>query len=347
MKIISNSAFDSAWSTRDVEALSSSHPDIVHFREFGKSLFKGMLAVMSLIWENRKNSVVWIHQCAGHASLIPCLAGKLFNHKNVVFAVGVDSACFPEFGYGHYRKWTTRVSTRLSLKYADLICPVDSTMIGYDYTFWPTKHTRQGITAFLPNLKTPFYPINNAYDPNDWGVDKSWHDRKVDVIGVFVSKERNRSFLKGIDMLLHLAEKSPFLRFRIIGSVAKGTQVPANCEVFSNCSQGELRAHYNESKIIAQVSITEGFPNTLCEGMACGCFPIGSNVSSIPAIVSNFGLILERRDAEMFEGLVSQALCIVDSGLSKPESISQSIFERYSIQTRRSKLLEAVRMAAG
>jgi hypothetical protein len=30
-----------------------------------------------------------------------------------------------------------------------------------------------------------------------------------------------------------------------------------------------------------------------------------------------------------------------------PESILQSIFERYSIQTRRSKLLEAVRMAAG
>lgn len=341
-QVITNSPFSSTWSNRDAMALRDSVYDVYIFDGFKQSLFRGAVGAFRLLWKNRRKKAIWIHQSAGHGSLIPCVFGKCVGHRNIVFAIGTDTACFPEIQYGHYRKWSTRLSAKISFKRADLICPLHESLMGYDYTYWDVKHKRQGIKAFIPDLKTPYFPIENGYDRLKWGVDKAWKDRAVDVMCVFALGTKNRSVLKGADLILQVAKRNPRLKFRIIGSSPPGLDVPKNCQIEENCNQTELRGHYNESKIFIQASISEGFGNTLCEAMACGCFPIGSDTSSIPSIISNHGLILKKRDDVLLESLIVTALERIESTQTTPEAISNSIFDRYSMEQRRMKLLSAL-----
>ena len=186
MNIIINSPFSSSWAARDERALSGSHEHLKLFDGFKKSLLTGATGILALLWKNRRNETIWVHQSAGHASLIPCLFGHFLGHKNIIIAIGTDSACFPEIDYGNYRKWSTRLSTRISFKRADLICPVHESMECYDYDYWDVRHKKQGIKAFIPELETPFFPIHNGFDSEIYGrVDQKWSERKIDVMCVF------------------------------------------------------------------------------------------------------------------------------------------------------------------
>lgn len=341
-KIVVNSPFRSTWAARDVHALRTTDYEIVSTSAFADGIIRGVFTSLWFLIRYRK--AIWIHQSAGHASFIPCLMSWLPGVKNIIIAIGTESACFPEIDYGLFRKWSTRVTTKVSLQRADLICPVHESMELYDYTYWDVQHKKQGIKAFLPDLKTPFFPIHNGYDPKDWGVDKLRSERKIDVLCVFAIGAQNRSILKGADLILGIARRCEKLKFRIIGTTPEGLILPVNCEVVSNCTQADLRNHYNDSKIFIQPSITEGFPNTLCEAMACGCLPIGSNVSSIPDIILDYGFLLEKRDEFLLESLIHKALENLDHPNYAEATISTSIFIRFSAQKRRSKLLEAIKV---
>jgi glycosyltransferase involved in cell wall biosynthesis len=212
----------------------------------------------------------------------------------------------------------------------------------YDYSYWDVKYKKQGFRPFIPSLTTRVFPIENGFESTKWSVLSNYQERTFDVLAAFVIGADNRSILKGADLIIDIAQRNPDWKFKIIGSVDDAVEVPKNCVVIENCSQSELLYHYNDAKVFLQPSITEGFPNTLGEAMACGCYPIGSNVSAIPEIIGSFGLVLMSRNSLELERLVAQALMEIDSGQVNPNLISDSIFERFSIERRASKLLEAI-----
>ena len=343
-KIIVNSPFKSTWANRDIKALEDEGFELSSIMAFADGLILGVFRTAWLLLRYRK--AIWIHQSAGPASFIPCLLGKVFGHRNIIIAVGTDSACFPEIDYGNFRKLTMSIPTVVSMKLADLICPVHASMESYEYTYWNVQHKQQGFKAFIPSLATPVFPIQNGFDQEKWSAVKPYSERKFDAIAVFVVGAANRSVLKGADLVLAISKRNPDLRFKIIGGVAEGAEVPENCTVVSNCSQSELADHYNDAKLFLQPSITEGFPNTLGEAMACGCFPIGSRVSSIPEIIGAYGFVLNRRNDRELEELILNALQRIAAGAVNMQEISGSIFSRYSIERRTQRLLQAIERVA-
>lgn len=60
-------------------------------------------------------------------------------------------------------------------------------------------------------------------------------------------------------------------------------------------TQGEMCAFYNDVDVIAIASTAEGDPRPLIEGMACGCFPVSTDVGIVPELVDHEenGLIVE------------------------------------------------------
>jgi glycosyltransferase involved in cell wall biosynthesis len=96
----------------------------------------------------------------------------------------------------------------------------------------------------------------------------------------------------------------------------------------------------NQHRYYVQLSISEGFPNALCEAMACGCIPIVSHVASMPFIVADKGLVIKKRNVEE---LVSAVTRFMESELPHPQEVSDMIYGRFPLAKRSSELLEWVR----
>ncbi len=60
----------------------------------------------------------------------------------------------------------------------------------------------------------------------------------------------------------------------------------------------DLPAIYNLARVMVFPSLFEGFGIPLVEAMACGCPVACSNVTSIPEIVGNAGVVFDPRSAE-------------------------------------------------
>jgi glycosyltransferase involved in cell wall biosynthesis len=91
------------------------------------------------------------------------------------------------------------------------------------------------------------------------------------------------------------------------------------------------------------LSISEGFPNAICEAMLCGCIPLGSNVAAIPKIIGNEGYILKKRSVEDLEKLIQQAESF-QSGEFKPR---EQIITHFPIEKRQKEFLSFVGKIAG
>ena len=79
----------------------------------------------------------------------------------------------------------------------------------------------------------------------------------------------------------------------VISGVQLGTPLPSNVEVFYNVRHRiELEYLYKSSSLILNTSKHEGTPQSLIEGMSCGCIPIAPNTGGIPDLVGNTGSIL-------------------------------------------------------
>ncbi len=70
-------------------------------------------------------------------------------------------------------------------------------------------------------------------------------------------------------------------------------------------TQSEMGEFYNGIDVIACSSEAEGDPRPLIEGMACGCFPVTTDVGIAPEIISHGinGLIIERTAAAFTDAL--------------------------------------------
>lgn len=70
--------------------------------------------------------------------------------------------------------------------------------------------------------------------------------------------------------------------------------------------KGDLVGFYNQAVVYLQISYAEGFGLPVLEAMACGCPVIVSNVSSLPELVSDAGLLVDPQN------IVGISECIED-----------------------------------
>ena len=145
--------------------------------------------------------------------------------------------------------------------------------------------------------------------------------------------------LKGIDLILKVAERLPECSFTIAGvpDWKKLDVRSANVTVLPPVKHEELYKLFNEHEYYMQLSMAEGFPNALCEAMLCGCTPIVTNVFSMPEITGKTGYILKHRSAEDLTTLLREVR-VVES-----KTIRMTIENNYSMKTREEKLISVLK----
>jgi glycosyltransferase involved in cell wall biosynthesis len=254
---------------------------------------------------------VVVVQFGGYHALFPALIARLMGRSCVIIAGGTDCVAFPSIGYGNFARQPLAWVTRRAYALAHRIVPVHDSLVRGTNSFQRNDPTEQGILAHIPGLRTPIPVVHNGYDADAWPIGTM--PRDIDVITVASGDRRPATIaIKGIDLLLDAARARPHLRFAIIG-LDKGAipGAPENVVFLPPIPNASLAGQYQRAKIYAQLSLSEGFPNALCEAMLCGCLPMVSAVGAMPDITGESGAIVHERtlDAVLraLDGLIARA----------------------------------------
>ena len=334
---------DATFVQRDIEMLSKKFQVVTHsfYHKKKRYLFFLFLKEFFFLLKNIWRSKGVITMFGGYHSFLPSVFSKLFNKKNYIILGGTDCVSFPSINYGNFRKQPYAWFTKWSYKLSTHLLPVHESLIFYNYTYYDSDFSTQGCKAFCPDLQTPYTVIYNGFDSTFWRKEPSLEKRNNQFVTIASMRSDTIIKLKGIDLILKIAERFPECTFHIVG-VRKDVQIPAavsNVKFHPFADAIGLRNILSESRFYLQLSISEGFPNALCEAMLCECVPIGSRVGGIPTIIGNTGKILEKRDLFLLESILKEILSEPDLTELGRKARSR-VAEEFTFQKREQKLIE-------
>jgi glycosyltransferase involved in cell wall biosynthesis len=266
----------------------------------------------------------------GWWALLPALLGRAFGKPVYIILAGADTVAFPAIDYGSLRKPLLRRVLGLSYRLATRLLPVHEALMGSDYHYDSQMPAQQGVKSFFPRLRTPFTPCYFGFDAEFW---QRTHAVKEENTFITIAAMDNlvRMRVKGVDLILEAARQLPGFSFTIVGFGRKGAlaevEVPPNVRLIGFTPREGLRDLLSASRFYLQVSLSEGFPNALCEAMLCECIPIGSEVTSVPFIIGDTGLTLPQRDAGLLAELLRKAAALPD-----PEALGRAARQRVATE---------------
>lgn len=279
---------------------------------------------------------------AGYASLLPVLFGRLTGKKVFVIVAGNDGSRFMDFRYGNFTKKWLGWATRISLRYATHIMPVAEGLVFQQYDYYPGGAPAQGFQYFAPKTKkVPYTVIPYGFDTSLFTCNEENPRKELSFISIGNLKDPYCYFRKGFDLCLELAERNPSWNFTLIGWENRNIRVPDNVKLVPFSPVDVLISSFQEHQFYLQLSVMEGFPNALGEAMACGCVPVGSNVSGIPELIGDCGAILSHKNIDELEWCIHQLLKKDLHQLS--EKARNRIETRFSPVHRLEKLLDVFR----
>lgn len=274
---------------------------------------------------------------AGYHTVLLILFGKLFRKKVVFFLGGAEGHRFPEFGYGHQNKRLIGCLTCFSVNHADLLLPVDESII-FSHSEYYHRDKTQGLRHYCKGFNTPYTVVPLEYDATLFQAKEVERDpRGFIVVGFGI--EGTSYMRKGVDLIIEAARALPDMNFTILGVRKEEVtfDYPANVTLVPPVPYEELPYYYSKHRFYLQLSIAEGFPSAICEAMLCECVPIGSNIAAIPHIIGDTGIILYHRNQEELGILLRKA--IFRNNLDELGAQARSrIMTQFGLGTRRNIL---------
>ncbi len=258
---------------------------------------------------------------------------KIFRKKLFIVVGGFEATWIPEWGYGTYHNKRSRFFTRYSLQTATKILPVSKSLVASPKNGFGLKHRIEGIKLLYPEVDAAkIHVIPNGYRTEFFCPDPT--TKKIPGVLTVASIRNKKDFiLKGIDVFIDIARQKPALPFTIVGAKDSDLRqwagpLPENLRLVNKLNHEALLKEYQAAKVFMCLSLTGGMPNVLSEAMLCECVPVGYDVSAIPEIIGDTGIIIQQRDSMEILSGVEQAL------LLNGKRARIRILDRFSLATR-------------
>jgi glycosyltransferase involved in cell wall biosynthesis len=326
---------------KDIRLLSSSFTvvpfdgKILKARDVIPLFFRQLLFLLQ-----HKKAVAHVCMFAGYSTLLVCAWGKLTKTPVLLIVGGADAVSFPMFGYGNFRKKILGKVSALCYRWSAHVAPVSAALIEQKEPYFEAAG-KQGYLFFVPDLTTPSTPIHNGYDAHFWKSHVTIERKTNRILTVATHVESTaRKKIKGLDLFVEMARQFSTYEFVLVGSSSETFgECPSNLTFLPALPAEELVKVYSSAGYYAQWSVSEGFPNALCEAMLCGCIPLVSAAGAMPEIVGSSDWIIAKHDVTLYKKRLEEMLS-VNTSAELREHFRNRIASLYTEEKRKNALIE-------
>ncbi len=265
---------------------------------------------------------------------------RLFGKKLFVIVGGFDATWIPELNYGTYGNKRSRFFTRFTLQTANRLFPVSESLVRDRGKVLGLKIKKQGIKTLYPEIDSKkIVVIPNGYRASHFKVNgQTTRAEEVILVGSIMNFQTFK--IKGADTFIQLAANVPEYKFTLVGAdperVGQWVNLPDNLAILPYVPNHALPAHYQKAKVIMCLSRAEGMPNVLSEAMLCECVPVGLNISSIPEIIGDTGVVVDSMNMDEIKAGLRKAMKM------EGHKARARIMDKYPLEAREKKLTEII-----
>ena len=265
-------------------------------------------------------------------TFFPVTLARLLRKPAVMIIGGFDTANMPDIGYGYQQGGLRRWASRWIMRRARRL------VTNSEYSLREIEAN----TPIAPELVT----ILHHGVPDPFGELPA---RPKEKLALNVGAVDHTTLVqKGQRPFVDAAARLPEVSFALVGkwldSAVEELRAAAgdNVELTGWVSDEELHDWYRRASAYVQASRHEGFGLAVAEAMLAGCVPVVMNVTAMPEVVGDAGVLIESQSAEDVAGGVRRALELGEEGGRRAR---ERILTHFPIRARKEGLLRVVEEA--
>jgi glycosyltransferase involved in cell wall biosynthesis len=263
-------------------------------------------------------------------SFFPITLAWLLRKPSVQIIGGFDTANMPDIGYGHQQGGLRRLASRWIMRRAGRL--VTNSEYSRSEIAANTPFRPEDVTVVHHGVPDPFGPLDESRPRERLALNVGAVDA-----GTLVQK--------GQLPFVMAARLLPDVRFVLAGKwlddsieVLRSVAGP-NVEFTGWVSDEQLTDLYARAGAYVQPSRHEGFGLAVAEAMLAGCVPVVVNVTAMPEVVGDAGVLIASQDAQAVADGITKAL---EAGPEGAARARDRILTEFPLQIRRDGILAVV-----
>ena len=262
-------------------------------------------------------------------TFLPVTLAWLLRKPSVMIIGGFDTANMPDIGYGYQQGGFRRWASRWIMKRAT--CLITNSDYSRSEIARNTPIPPERVTVVHHGVPDPFGELPAG--PKE---------PLALTVGHLV---RSTLEQKGHRPFVAAAAQLPDVRFAFVGrwhddaiEELRALAGP-NVEFTGWVSDDELQDLYRRASVYVQASRHEGFGLAVAEAMLAGCVPVVMDVTAMPEVVGDAGVLIDSQDADRVAEGIRRAL---DLGPDAGARARERILTQFPMSGRRDGLLAVI-----
>ena len=263
-------------------------------------------------------------------TFVPITLAWLLRKPSVQIVGGFDTANMPDIGYGYQQGGLRRWASRWIMWRAGRL--ITNSYYSRSEVVANTPIPQERVTVVHHGVPDPFGPLDEEQEREPLAL----------TVGHLV---KTTLMQKGHRPFVEAARHVPDVRFVFVGKWHDDAieqlrdLAPDNVEFTGWLSDEDLQSLYRRATVYVQASRHEGFGLAVAEAMLAGCVPVVMDVTAMPEVVDDAGVLISSQSPDAVAAGVREALAL---GPEAHAAARRQILEEFPHEIRREGIQRVV-----